>query len=31
LVTHLLAERTPEDDAWILVLVAFQLARASAQ
>ncbi len=31
LVTHLLAERTPEDDAWILVLVTFQLARASAQ
>jgi hypothetical protein len=31
LVTNLLAERTPEDDAWLLVLVAFQLARASAQ
>lgn len=31
LVTDLLAERTPEDDAWILVLVAFQLARASAR
>lgn len=29
LVTHLLSERTPEDDAWILVLVTFQLAQAS--
>ena len=31
LVTHLRAERTPEDDAWTLVCAVFQLAQASAE
>lgn len=31
LVTNLLAERTPEDEAWTLVFAVFQLAHASAE
>jgi hypothetical protein len=31
LISSLLPERTPEDDAWLLVLVASRLAQASAQ
>ena len=31
LITNLLAERTPEDDAWTLVFAVFQLACASAE
>ncbi|MDP1830153.1 MAG: hypothetical protein Q8L48_43215 [Archangium sp.] len=31
LVTHLLTERTPEDEAWTLVIAVFQLAQASAE
>ena len=31
LVSHLLAQRTPEDEAWTLVFSVVQLARASAE